>query len=377
MTNLVIPGLEPEPPAKEWGRLAIIFGVLLVLIAIPLLRWRHYESQRPTLAEIRVVAATERNPVFREGVLTVGPEERVSLAIALRLEYPGKESRWLAPVDRLELDGSLVDHVQAESWPEPDRTARTFWFTLESPFLGGTLDAENAQAKLAARPFLAPELGHAFLAQGEPSFHALDGINLGDTLLPVEAGTYRVYARVEVVADEGSSRPLFTATSLGADHLHDPAMVRISRALKATFTGIHPAAGHLFRLPGFEPTSGSDWNPGEACSRLVATSSRTFAATAVTGNCAADNLDLTPLGRFSVTDSAVTSTLRWQTDVRPGDLLKQGDHWVVVVSDDGNGILDGPDLVAHSWRRPPSIMPLASALDETPVEVEVFRINGP
>ena len=167
MTNPAIPGLDPDPPKKEWRLLAIIFGVLVVLITIPLLRWRHYESQRPTLVEIRVVAATEQDPVFREGTRTVGPEEYVSLAVALRLEYPGKGSRWLAPVNRLELDGNLVDHVQAESWPEPDRTARTFWFTLESPFLGGTLDAENAQEKLAARPFLAPEMGQAFLAQGE------------------------------------------------------------------------------------------------------------------------------------------------------------------------------------------------------------------
>ena len=170
---------------------------------------------------------------------------------------------------------------------------------------------------------------------------------------------------------------MFAATSLGADHLNEPAMVRISRDLEPEFTGIHPAAGHVFRLPGFEPTSVAGWNLDEACSSLIATSSRTFAAMAVTGNCSTDDLKFDPLGHFSVTDSAVTSILRWQTDVLPGDLLKQGNHWLVVISDNGNGILDGPDLVAHSWRRPPAILPLASALDKTPADVEVFRIAGP
>ncbi len=377
MTDPIIPGMEPDLPKKEWRLIAGIFGVLLVLIAIPLLRWRHYESQRPTLVEIRIVAATEQDPVFREGARTVDSEEPVSLAIALHLEYPGKGSRWLAPVDQLELGGTLVDHIQAESWPERDRTARTFWFTLEGAFLGGVINAEEAQEKLAARPFLAPELGQSFLAQGEPSFHAADGINLGDTLLLVRAGTYRVYARVEVVADDGSSRPLFAATSLGADHLNEPAMVRISRALEEKFTGIHPAAGHVFRLPGFEPASAKGWKAVDACNRLIATSSRTFAAMAATGQCSTDGLEFDPLGHLSVTDSNITSTLRWLTDVRPGDLLKQGDHWLVVVSDNGNGILDGPDMVAHSWRRPPSILPLSSALDKAPAEVVVFRIAGP
>ncbi len=377
MSDIAVPGLNPDPPKKEWRLIAGIFGVLVILIAIPLLQWRHYESQRPTLVEVRIVAATERDPVFREGARTVGPEEAVSLAIALRLDYPGKGSRWLAPVERLEIDGTLVDHLREDSWPETDRTARTFWFTLESPFLGGIIDAEETQDKLSARPFLAPEMGQSFLAHGEPFFHAVDGINLGDTLLPVRAGTYRVYARVEVVADDGSSRPLFAATSLGADQLNEPAMVCISRDLDAAFTGIHPAAGHVFRLPGFEPSSISDWNPVDACSRLIATSSRTFAMMAATGQCAAENPDLTPVGLLSLTDSVVTSTLRWQTDVRHGDLLKQGDHWLVVVSDDGDGIFDGPDLVAHSWRRPPAILPLSSALEATPAEVGVFRIAGP
>jgi len=374
MTDTLIPGLELEPPRTEWKLLAIIFGILIVLIAIPLLRWRHHENRRPTLVEVRVVAATESDPVFREGARIVGPKEKVSLAVALRLEYPGDGSRWLAPVDRLELDGALVDHIEAESWPETDRTARTFWFTLESPFLGGRLDAEKAQSKLAVRPFLAPEMGQAFLASGEPESHADDGINLGDTLVPVNAGTYRLYARVEVVANDGSSRPLFAATSAGVDQFDNPAMVRISRDLVEAFNPIVPATGHLFRLPGFEGSS--DWDPANVCRHLIATSSETFALMAVTGQCEGDSPALDALGRLDVSKADVTSTLRWQIDVNPGDIVKQGNHWLVLVSDDGDGSLNGSDLVVHSWHRPPAMLPLADALDETSTEVIAYGVAG-
>ncbi len=374
MTNIAIPGLEPDPPRTEWKLLAGIFGILVILIAVPLIRWRHHESLRPTLAEVRVVAATGGDPIFREGKRVVGAEETVLSAVALRLEYPGAGSRWLAPVDQLEIDGALIDHIKAETWPEEDRTARTFWFTLESPFLGGTLKAENAQDKLAVRPFLAPEMGQAFLASREPESHADDGINLGDSLILVNAGTYRLYARVEVVANDGSSRPLFAETSLGADHFDEPSMIRISRDLARTFPLIDPAAGHLFRLPGFE--GDPDWDPSDACRRLIATSSKIFAVMTVTGQCEADFLELEDLGALEVSKSGVASDLRWDFDVRMGDIIKHGDHWLVLISDDGDGVLNGPDLVAHSWHRPPAILPLGDALDPTPSKVLAFRSTG-
>lgn len=373
MTDSIFAGLEPEPRQREWVRIAVIFAVLVILVLIPLLRWQQHEAHRPSLVEIRVVAATQSDPVFREGPRTVSSDERVTLAIALRLDYPNEGSRWLSPVDQLELDGAPIDHIVAESWPEPDRTARTFWFTLESPYLGGVVNEEDAADKMTPRPFLAPELGHSWLADGEPESHADDDINLGNSLVPVEAGTYRVYARVEVVVNEGSSRPLFAATSLGSADLQDPSLVRISRGLGTSFVGFDPAAGHLFRLPGFEAASGSNWNSNEACSDLIVASSMSFAAVALTGSCSGESLEFESLGQLLVTDMGVSSSLRWQDDVLPGDILKQGEHWMVIVSDNGNGILDGQDLVAQSWRRPPAVLPLASAVDEEPKGVKVLR----
>jgi len=376
MTAIPDLGFQNNHTWGEWRLLIIIFGVLVSLILIPLLIWRHHETHRPSLAEIRIVSATSADPIFREGPRTVGPEEQVMLAVALRLEYPGHGSRWLAPVENLELEGAAIDHLQTQTWPEQDRTARTFWFTLESPFLGGILQAKASEEKLKLRPFLAPELGFAFLARGEPETHADDGINLGDSLLPITAGTYRMYARVEVVADNGSSRPLFSASSLGSQDIGNPAMVRISRDLEATFTGINPAAGHLFRLPGFESASDSDWDPNSACDNLTATSSRTFASMAATGHC--NEAVPGPAASRNVTleDTTLEPQLRWQVVIRPGDVLKQGNHWVILISDDGNGILDGPDLVAHCWRRPPAILPLAAALDRSPAQLTVLATTG-
>jgi len=365
MTTTPYPGFQPSHTRGEWRLIAIIFGLLIVLILIPLLRWRSHETHRPSLSEIRVVAATTTDPVFREGARDIGPEEEVSLAVALRLEYPGKGSQWLAPVERLELDGVTIDHVKTDSWPETDRSARTFWFTLESPYLGGIIDGDSE--KLNVRPFLAPELGHGFMAYGEPESHADDGINLGDTLIPTLAGTTRIYARVEVVTDNGSSRPLFSASSLGPDNIGDPSMVRISRDLENIYPGINSAAGRLFRLPGFEGNPNSGWDATDPCNRLIATSSHTFAAMAVTGHCDGGFPDLRQTGQLTVTDSALQPALQWQRDIQPGDVLKQGNHWLILISDDGNGILDGPDLVAHSWHRPGCLQGYREMTEQTPI----------
>ena len=47
----------------------------------------------------------------------------------------------------------------------------------------------------------------------------------------------------------------------------------------------------------------------------------------------------------------------------PGDLLLDGEHWLVLVADNGDGVLDLTDTVLHSWQRPPVQTTLFAALD--------------
>jgi len=354
--------------------LLIIFAVLVALIAVPAWLWTRHESNRPTLAEARVVSATSTDPVFREGVRSVAAHESVQLALAIRLEQPGRDSRWLAPVEELVLDGIAVAHDNTDRWPEQDRVLRVFWFTLEAPFLGGQLDEENVASKLAYQPFFAPELGRGLMADGEPEAHADDGVNLGDELVEVTAGTYRVYARVEIVTKASSSHPLHVATSLAADALADPRLPRISRRLDPGL-GLDPRAGELFRLPGFETESkGVDMQ--ELADRRLATSSEVFACTAVNGTTRFEPGEFETISSFRWQDGRITMQphpWRWASDVRTGDILRQGKHWLVLVADDGDGVLGPNDVVAHVWRRPAALLALGSALADDPADLELLR----
>ncbi len=374
MNELPRPGVRSDDDSRDWILPVSILAVVLLIFLIPFLRWRIHEARRPVLVEVRVVSATSTDPVFREGYRTVTADEEVSLAVALKLDFPGREPRWLSPVERLELDGSEVDHLQAETWPEDDRTARTFWFTLECPYLGGVLEPGEASSKLKVRPFLAPELGQRFRADGEPEQHSDDGLDLGESIVPVRAGTYRIYARVEVTEDRGSSRPLFAVVSHGADHRDDPRMLRISRDLGPETPGLDPAAGRLFRLPGFDDSDA--WDPDAACKRLFAVSPDTFLSVALTGRCRDETLRFKPVGTIDTDGMIIDSKLRWGTDVFAGDVIEHGDHRMILVSDDGDGRLDGPDLVAHTRRRPAAVLPLIDAVVEGG-RLEIVRRVGP
>jgi hypothetical protein len=62
--------------------------------------------------------------------------------------------------------------------------------------------------------------------------------------------------------------------------------------------------------------------------------------------------------------------------VRPGDVLASGDHWVVLVTDDGDGTLDPGDRVAHCWRRPATVERLDEALGVDTTALEHLRHEG-
>jgi len=166
----------------------IIFVILVALIVVPLAVWRIGEARRPVLREVRIVTATDADPVFREGLRRAAAGEEVRIAAALHLEKAGGSDLWIAPVDQLVIDGAPVEHLVSGEWPEEDRILRVFWFTIEGSYLGGDLTEENAGKLLGQRSYLAPEMGRGLLAKALPEVHNDDQINLGDDLFPVAGG---------------------------------------------------------------------------------------------------------------------------------------------------------------------------------------------
>jgi hypothetical protein len=220
---------------------------------------------------------------------------------------------------------------------------------------------------------------------GEP--HNDDAFARPETEVAVNAGTMRYYARVEVVDRPTAVRALQSATTLDAAHLSDPRFPTIFRTAELPGS-MHIAASELFGLPGLEPRGGS---PGERNSsaleifgmtfdevveRRLASSSATFAAVALTGTAGFDGGDLEQLATLTLEDDRILKSGRpvsWHVDVEPRDLLISGDHWIVLVADDGDGLLGLADTVAHCWRRPPSILSLGASLTEEDVRFSHSR----
>ncbi len=365
-----------------------IFVALAVIIAIPFVIDQIRDRRRPVLVEARIVTASTSNPVFREGRRRVAAGDQVEVALALRIERWGSDDVWLSPAGQLELDGHPISHIQSSRWTDDGRSLRVFWFSVESSNLGGALTAENAGDRLKFRTFLAPEMGRSLQADRLPESHNDDHIEASDNFSPDGSGTIRLYARVEVVEEADDIAALQTVTTLEVDRFLDPAFPGL--LIEADLgPDTAASASELFRLPGFEPQGetaaeenavtldafGRDVN--QLVTDRIMVSSWTLASTAISGRPDLDPSQLEVLAQIRIGDGRITSgrrPLAGGDDVLPGDLLADGDHWVVLLSDNGNGTLDLSDSVLHTWGRPAERTTLFAALSTDNVTLEHRRL---
>jgi len=373
--------------ASESRLLWIIVAVLVALIVVPLSIWRVGEARRPVLEEVRIVTATAEDPVFRAGPRQLAPDVDLQIAAALRIRRAGGSESWLAPVERLEIDGRMVNHTNGADWPEDDRVLRVFWFTIEASYLGGDLTVDNVEKLLGQRAYLAPEMGRGLSAATIPDQHNDDQINLGDVSFEVAGATIRLYAKVEVAEKGDSIASEQAVTSPGSDSVDDPGFTAIRMA--STFPDpVLPVLGELFRLPGFEPqpTDALTWNEitldakGESFLELVdrrfVVSSLSFASVALTGGTGMDPQNLERMGRIDFGEKGPLRAgrpLRWGDDLQPGDLLEDRSQYIVLLADDGDGILGLADQVVVCWRRPPVMTTLDQATRDDAVGAEILR----
>jgi hypothetical protein len=373
---------------KSDNRLAIaIFALLVAIIVLPIAFQAIRERLRPRLVEARIVTATDHDPVFRDGPRRVPPGHQVAVAVALRIERTARQGQWLAPGGELELGGTRIEHIETTTWPERDRGLRVFWFTVESIYIGGEISPDTAAERIRYRPFLAPEMGRDMLAASFPESHSDDHLGLPEGRTPVDAGTLRFYARIEVYDPGEELRATQAVTTTAADRYLDLSFPAVHRST-AVPENLRPELGELFMLPGYEPEVDPPeaWNEvtrealgvsfTDLVERRLAASSRTFAAVATGGAPFLDEGDLGQSIRLLRRDGAFTiqgRPLSWQQEVRAGDLLRDGTHWTVLLADDGNGELDGNDEVMHCWRSPPAKTTLAAAVGEEVEELELFR----
>jgi hypothetical protein len=377
---------------KSDNRLVVlIFVVLVTMLAAPLIFNLVRDARRPRLVGVRIVTAAGADPVFATGARRLAADDELRIAAALELEYPGGRRQWLAPAEVLEIDGVRVEHVNAAKWPERDRIARVFWFTVEGANVGGVVDPGNARKRLRYSNFLAPEMGQELLAAAPPEVHNDDSLGGLFMALPVDGGTHRFYVRVDILEPEQSDvKAVQTAASRGPQRILEPGFPAVHRSMTAP-SGIDPAVGELFNLGGWE-TEGDDpglWDSvarsafstsfDQLVANRVVTNSRSFAAVAVSGNVTLDDESLARLGEVTIAEGAASMAgrpLRWDDDVAAGDMLVDGQQFTVLLEDDGNGVLDGPDHVIYCWRRPPAKHTLDTVFPETSTGLQLVRHGG-
>jgi hypothetical protein len=371
-------------------RLPLIIAVcLILLVLLYLMISERQESGRPQLREVRIVSATAADPVFRDGARHVGPEDEVVLAVVMRIEER-RRSYWLAPVDEVVLDSLVIEHQVADAWPEKDRYARVFWFTLEHPYLNGRLGPESDDSALAYRSFLVPEMGRGLHTLAVTDAKNDSFLGRPDEVREIPGGTLRFYVRIEIASTSHRVKPLQAATSLDQQQLLNPAMPVIYRSaeLPAPF---HPVVGELVHLPEFSAEGDDDQEPPPAVKqrllklveqRIVVTSDA-FAAMAVSGQLQLPAAQVRRLGTVSLDDGRLRRDqkhLQWHRDVEAGDLLRTGNHWLVLSRDDGDGLLDEDDEILHCWREPAVVSPLSKALTDEETSFELLRhepVNAP
>lgn len=336
------------------------------------------QTLRPELLAVRVVTATPDGQVYRGGVRHLEAGESFTAAVALKIRRTGSDPYWMAPVEKLSLDGAPTPHRALPAWPERDRSARVLWMTLESANLGGELVPKEEKDLLRYQTFLAPEMGRTLIATNEPEPHNDDFLAPEDQPRAGGPGTLRLAARVEIVADPSDIMPQLAVMSPGPGDSTDPRVAVVMREWDVP-EGVRPEAGELFGLPGFEPPPD---DPAGVRSRLVeladqrlAVSSAAFASVALTGRPDLDPATLPVLETVRLEGGhlvGASGPIRWGPSVRPGDLLEASGHWLVLLADDGDGALDLDDRAAHCWGHPPTRGPLSDLIEPGPL---VFRLR--
>ena len=97
---------------------------------------------------------------------------------------------------------------------------------------------------------------------------------------------------------------------------------------------------------------------------------------ALTGDLGLSRDALESLGRVSLAGGPPTRNgrpVRWGEDLVAGDLLEDRGQFIVMLADDGDGVLGPGDRVTQCWRRPAVVTSLGQAILDDAAGAELLR----
>lgn len=350
--------------ARERTLLLVGAGIAILIVAALLLTPRIAEklAPKPQRAWVAIQPAGER--LARTGRVEMPAGTTFNLHAVLQATGSDGETVYYTQARELEIDGRRVPAEALRAWDRPQEV-RILWFTVEGekPFLPVESAADLEKVTFA-------ELFRA----DWPQTWSVPGVlepRHDDHLRRVleqknrPFGTQRFHVRIELLAPEGGMVPVERYKSAGAAELgEDPDALS---TVVATLPGPAGPASRVFGLTQVVPPENPSRELLAAVDDLASRELAFSVATMQREMLAAAGLDGGSLA-WKELDLA-RDDLRWEADVRQGDLLRSGPLVAVLYRDGGRpGALDGGDLVL-TYDHGAAVLPLSEVfLTLLPVE---------
>jgi len=372
---------------EDTRRIVGVLAAVVVLVAAVVLWWRAQQAGLPQLVEVRVAARAEGEDVASDRHRVFPPGSRVLVGAVVGYRRSDGTLHWVSPFPEVESRGERLPVHGLDRWPRAAGTLRANWYTVEPSLLGWIgVSAEDAHYRLEYEDFLDTEMGRDLMAEVRWHSNNAEFLSSPPAGHQVPGGTMRFRARVGTYKDP---RDLFARDSVispGAAEVWRGSVPAVTRDAELP-PGLHPATSSAFRLgcfslaPDIWPDGGPDWplplTPAEMAEHFLITTPRSLAALAGGGDPTADPWSapepvvLRGGGWFR---PGAAQALRWGRDVAAGDTLHVGERYLVLVRDDGDGVVSLGDEVLFGWMEPPRFRALGLAMPADATSGHLLRV---
>lgn len=350
-------------------------AAILVLVVAVAVWWQFRQQHLPRLVEVRVVFLGEGEQEASDRHRVFPASGRVEAGAVVAYRRGGGPIRWISPFPQVMVAGEPLEVSPLDRWPAVGGELRATWYTVEPSLFGwDEVTAADAGSRLEYRDFLAEEMGAGLRAE-----IPWKSSNAGFLSTPlaghqVPGGTLRFRVRVGAYERPLDLLPRDAMNSPGAADIFTAPVPAATRAVPLP-EGVHPDLSRVFRLgcftfaAGVWPEGGAGWplplSPREMARRFLITTPESLANLAaggsVDGNPWRARLPVSVHGTSWLAASS-RRPLRWGEDLLPGDSLRVGRRYLVLLEDDGDGVLSLADQVALGWMELPRLMPLGLVL---------------
>ena len=355
-------------------RLVVVLVTVTAAVAGTFVWWRWREAGTPVIESVAVVFRAAGEAVASDRPRHLRPGATVEAAAVVGFTQRGGAVRYLCALSPVEIGGGRVAVEPFAAWPGGYGALRATWFTVEPAVFGWREVTAATAEKLRYADLLAPELGQGLLVRPTLEAHNDDFLSAPVAGNTVPGGPIRLKVRVGTFRSAGDLLPRQAVSSPGAAELLAGSVPAVVLDLPPA-AGVDPAVAEMLRLSCFTfaagvwPNGGPSWplplSPRELVRRRLIATPESVAAVAAAGDPEAapwrGPVGLA-LSGSELRDAAVARKVRWGSEVRPGDAVTAGEHWAVLVADDGNGVLSLGDRAMFAWLAPARFATLAEAL---------------